>query len=616
MTSQIESLPNEILRHIFYHLSWSDMLTSLWSLNIRFNSLVCSILSRSDQTSNSGILITRGLSYNKYYSILFPLIINSLSLSSSIQRIHFDETNSISCDLIYEWLFNEKKIFHFPNLKSFILTQCGSIEPAVLCLSYLIEHQLDELTLTFDQEMILQFSYEKQCSRMISDTETERQIAMMGQLLCKIFSAQCQLKTLRLDISNVFKSGRTHQCLESKPYLSSDSTQHELQSYCMTLRYLYIRLNQTCFLENLIEHVPNLEQLSVEFHYLPKFECQLSLNDIEKIIDSFKIHSFFISHQWTNVKCLFDPIMSCQHLFSSFSNTLKLPNNLINQSYVFNWPNIDKLSFRLHPSLYLFLQEFNDLSPNIRCIKVYKNQRKDFDDSDLLMSLNSLSEMKQYKKVDMAFRNVTKIQFGTWFDRHSARVDEPIDRNEVREKVLAHLISMTVQLKYLLVEQFEWLLHVVQYTSYELRTNALSSVRYAEFCLPSCHYGFDKANHIGKHLVPFISTYMPRLQTLRLWRPDDFPWTSIRPDNGIRCTNVSPLIQWIKSLETSESIAQHVNVFQQDLCQLVERLKEFTFLDIYGTINYEKVQAYRLMIQTCFPHSRNDVKVSRFRLWF
>ncbi|CAF4154420.1 unnamed protein product [Rotaria magnacalcarata] len=64
------------------------------------------------------------------------------------------------------------------------------------------------------------------------------------------------------------------------------------------------------------------------------------------------------------------------------------------------------------------------------------------------------------------------------------------------------------------------------YTSYELRTNALSSVRYAEFCLPSCHYGFNKANHTGKHLVPFISTYMPRLQTLRLWRPDDFPWTS------------------------------------------------------------------------------------------
>jgi hypothetical protein len=26
--------------------------------------------------------------------------------------------------------------------------------------------------------------------------------------------------------------------------------------------------------------------------------------------------------------------------------------------------------------------------------------------------------------------------------------------------------------------------------------------------------------------VPFLSTYMPHLQTLRLWREDDFPWTS------------------------------------------------------------------------------------------
>ncbi|CAF1186923.1 unnamed protein product [Rotaria sordida] len=126
----------------------------------------------------------------------------------------------------------------------------------------------------------------------------------------------------------------------------------------------------------------------------------------------------------------------------------------------------------------------------------------------------------------MPFRNVTKIQFGTWFHRDNGRVDEPIDRNKIREKVLAHLISMTLQLKYLLVEQFEWLLHVVQYAFDELRRNALDTVLYAEFCLPSCHYGFNKANHIGKRLVPFLSRYMPHLQTLRLWRSDDFPWTS------------------------------------------------------------------------------------------
>jgi hypothetical protein len=51
-------------------------------------------------------------------------------------------------------------------------------------------------------------------------------------------------------------------------------------------------------------------------------------------------------------------------------------------------------------------------------------------------------------------------------------------------------------------------------------------VRYAEFRLRSCHRGPNKLIHIGKHLVPFLSTYMPRLQTLRLWRPDDFPWTT------------------------------------------------------------------------------------------
>jgi hypothetical protein len=31
---------------------------------------------------------------------------------------------------------------------------------------------------------------------------------------------------------------------------------------------------------------------------------------------------------------------------------------------------------------------------------------------------------------------------------------------------------------------------------------------------------------VGKNLVPFLRRHMPRLQTLRLWRPDDFPWTS------------------------------------------------------------------------------------------
>jgi hypothetical protein len=58
-----------------------------------------------------------------------------------------------------------------------------------------------------------------------------------------------------------------------------------------------------------------------------------------------------------------------------------------------------------------------------------------------------------------------------------------------------------------------------------------------------------------------------------------------------------------------------VVVFEQDLCQLIDKLKDFTFLDIYGEIHYKKVEPYRLMVQARFPHSRVDVELSRFRLW-
>ncbi|CAF4452183.1 unnamed protein product [Rotaria sp. Silwood2] len=256
---------------------------------------------------------------------------------------------------------------------------------------------------------------------------------MIKQLLCQVFSAQCQLTYLRLDISNDRTDSNIHECLTSNSNLSSNLIQYQLHSCCMTLRRLHIRLNQTCFFENLIEHVPNLEQISVEFdfslgsyalwqsniellrrsngnwfnkvpnlrcfilktfinddlefvylkwllnnlNYVEKLqvhlrsnrliktgcqkilksfidanfirqyclpdtipnlvdfnfyicsECQLSSNDIDKITNSFKIHPFFISHRWTNVKCLFDPIMSCQHLFSSFTNTFQFSNNFM-----------------------------------------------------------------------------------------------------------------------------------------------------------------------------------------------------------------------------------------------------------------------------------------------
>ncbi|CAF3698203.1 unnamed protein product [Rotaria sp. Silwood1] len=148
----------------------------------------------------------------------------------------------------------------------------------------------------------------------------------------------------------------------------------------------------------------------------------------------------------------------------------------------------------------------------------------------------------------------------------------------------------------------------------ELKENALSNVRYTEFSLPSCRRGTNESVHLGKYLVPFLSKHMPYLQTLCLWKPDDFPWSSIRPDfNRARYELLAR--QWSKSLKTVESINKHVTLFENDLSQLVEQLKQFVYLNIYGHIIDEKVEPYRLMIQKRFPNTYFSIEKSRFRLW-
>ncbi|CAF3265999.1 unnamed protein product [Rotaria sp. Silwood2] len=88
---------------------------------------------------------------------------------------------------------------------------------------------------------------------------------MIKQLVYKLFSGQCQLRSLRFDISNDFRDGSIHRCLVRNSYLCFKSIQYQHQSCCVTLRRLHIRLNRTCFLKNLVSHVPNLEKISVEF---------------------------------------------------------------------------------------------------------------------------------------------------------------------------------------------------------------------------------------------------------------------------------------------------------------------------------------------------------------
>ncbi len=58
-----------------------------------------------------------------------------------------------------------------------------------------------------------------------------------------------------------------------------------------------------------------------------------------------------------------------------------------------------------------------------------------------------------------------------------------------------------------------------------------------------------------------------------------------------------------------------MSIFEHDLCQLVEELKDFTVLEMYGEIPYEKVEPYLVMVQTHFPRSHTCVELSRFRLW-
>ena len=57
------------------------------------------------------------------------------------------------------------------------------------------------------------------------------------------------------------------------------------QSNCLTLRYLHIHIQYTCFLDHLIGHVPNLERLIVRFRHSLKFPTQSNSNT-EKLTTS------------------------------------------------------------------------------------------------------------------------------------------------------------------------------------------------------------------------------------------------------------------------------------------------------------------------------------------
>ncbi|CAF3900169.1 unnamed protein product [Rotaria sp. Silwood1] len=163
MINKLEILPNKIILNIFLYFSWDEVLISFWSLNKRINNLICSIF----EINKYGIIFNRpGLSYKKFSKLLLPLIFNSLSLSSSIKYIHFDGLNSICFNLIYQDIFsyNDKSILRFPNLKSLYITRCLLSVSLIQTLSFLIQYQLNQLTLTFHQDIYETFSNERELS--------------------------------------------------------------------------------------------------------------------------------------------------------------------------------------------------------------------------------------------------------------------------------------------------------------------------------------------------------------------------------------------------------------------------------------------------------------------
>lgn len=168
MINKFEILPNEIFLKIFSYLSWDEILISLWSLNERINSIICSIFS----SNKTGIILNDStMSYKKFSKMLLPLIFGSSSLISNIKYIHFNGIDSIPFDFVYPEIFsdNDKNSIYFPNLKSLNITNCILYQPLIDILSLLIKHRLNQLTLTFHADLYKTFTSQLKHSSLLSD---------------------------------------------------------------------------------------------------------------------------------------------------------------------------------------------------------------------------------------------------------------------------------------------------------------------------------------------------------------------------------------------------------------------------------------------------------------
>ena len=76
--------------------------------------------------------------------------------------------------------------------------------------------------------------------------------------------------------------------------------------------------------------LPDITTNIINFDFYICSHCLLLPINVENVINSFQFHPLFINRQWTNVKCLYDPITSYQYLFSTnIDSTLQFFHGLV-----------------------------------------------------------------------------------------------------------------------------------------------------------------------------------------------------------------------------------------------------------------------------------------------
>ncbi|CAF1266246.1 unnamed protein product [Rotaria sordida] len=632
MINKLENLPNEIFLMIYSHMTLFEIIESFCLLNKRLNNI---IYFKFLMNKNGIVINKRCLSFNKCHSIITSKINDLSFILNCIQSIYIDGIYVNCSDIISEWIFHSK-ILRFINLKKVILRKCYLTENLIENLSLLIEYQLNELVLTFDNDVFKSYQCQR-LLRIIRHKQRSNLMLMFEEFIRKLFSNKCHLTSLELDISNDDTCVNIHKFLSLSSNINSDVIHNEIVTHCKSLRYLKIDLIDGSFLENLIEHVPNLEILSVQFKYTL----------MEKLSDEPQMERFTsgIISWYTKM-----PKLKCFTLKSVILNDSQL-NYL---KWIINKVNyIEKLKVRLHIKDSMNKNSVIDvnffrkyLMPDILIHLI------DFDfyivSSCKLLFENDIQRVIDSFKTDQFFIYRYWINIQCYFDPIMSY--QHISSTKLIKPIFVHgIVDYPIFfdwkcVKYMMVnlcpsiigclKQFDILYPHIKSIQFnidlqdrkglgqrrrrafdKLRKNTLSIIRHVEFCLPSCHYGSNESIHMGKNLVSVLSCYMPHIQTLRLWRDDDFPWTSIRPDYGTErmCQIYSG--RWIESLRTFQSIVDHVVVFEQNLCELVQNLKELVFIDIYGRIHSEKIEPFRSMVKRRFPNSRLHIEISKFRLW-